>query len=425
MLQETLYFVNATLGTPAQRVLLHLDTGSSDLWVNSAESNLCNQRSNPCASTGTYDANSSSTYNYVGSYFNISYVDGSGAAGDYVTDTFALGDSTLEDFQFGVGYTSTSEQGILGIGYPVNEVQVGRANMKPYENLPAKMVSAGQIQSQAYSLWLNDLDANKGSILFGGVDTDQYTGELQTLPVQANDGVFSEFKITLTGLSLGGQSIAEDEALAVLLDSGSSLTYLPDTWVDQIFEQVGAQYEASDGAAYVACALARDSGTLDFTFTDPAISVEMNELVLDLGTTSGGGRPTFDDGTEACLFGIAPAGAGTNVLGDTFLRSAYVVYDLVNNEVGLAPTDFNATESHVVPFASYGATIPSSTAAPNQDALGDGGGDGLNSSGEPSYGASDGFKEQLNAGSSVASAALGWLRLVVVLGASVSLVLFS
>ncbi|KAK7749246.1 hypothetical protein SLS62_008325 [Diatrype stigma] len=357
---ETLYFVNGTLGTPAQTVLLHLDTGSSDLWVNSAQSDLCTERSNPCASTGTYDANSSSTYNYVGSYFNISYVDGSGAAGDYVTDTFTLGDTSLEDFQFGVGYTSTSEQGILGIGYPVNEVQVGRANMKPYENLPAKMVSAGQIQSQAYSLWLNDLDANKGSILFGGVDTDQYTGELQTLPIQANDGVYSEFKITLTGLSLAGQSIAEDQALAVLLDSGSSLTYLPDTWVDQIFEQVGAQYEASDGAAYVACDLASDSSTLDFTFTDPAISVEMNELVLDLGTASGG-RPTFDDGTEACLFGIAPAGAGTNVLGDTFLRSAYVVYDLANNEISLAQTNFNATTTNVKEITGPGE-VPGATA---------------------------------------------------------------
>ena len=355
--------MNGTLGTPGQTVLMHLDTGSSDLWVNSPDSTLCAQRSDPCSTAGTYSANSSSTYSYVGSYFNISYVDGSGAAGDYVTDTFTIGGTTLEDFQFGVGYSSTSEQGILGIGYPINEVQVGRANLDPYENLPAKMVSAGEIQSQAYSLWLNDLDANKGSILFGGVDTDQYTGSLQTLPIQANNGVFSEFKITLTGVTLGDTVVAEDKALAVLLDSGSSLTYLPDTWVDTIYEQVGAQYEASEGAAYVACDLENDSSTLDFIFSEPTISVEMNELVIDL-MSANGQRATFSNGVEACLFGIAPAGAGTAVLGDTFLRSAYVVYDLDNNEISLAQTNFNATTTNVKEITGPGE-VPDATAVAN------------------------------------------------------------
>jgi len=63
----------------------------------------------------------------------------------------------------------------LGIGYQINEVQVGRAGKAAYNNLPAQMVADGLIQSNAYSLWLNDLDASTGSILFGGVDTAQYT----------------------------------------------------------------------------------------------------------------------------------------------------------------------------------------------------------------------------------------------------------
>ena len=32
------------------------------------------------------------------------------------------------------------------------------------------------INTVAYSLWLNDLDASTGSILFGGIDTEKYTG---------------------------------------------------------------------------------------------------------------------------------------------------------------------------------------------------------------------------------------------------------
>ncbi|KAL7626825.1 hypothetical protein AAE478_003599 [Parahypoxylon ruwenzoriense] len=361
--EETLYFVNGTLGTPPQTVRMHLDTGSSDLWVNTDVSTLCSQQSQPCTFAGTYDANSSSTYGYVGSWFNISYVDGSGASGDYVTDTITIGGSTLDGFQFGIGYQSTSEQGILGIGYAANEVQVGRAGMDPYENLPMKMVSSGQIQRNAYSLWLNDLDANTGSILFGGVDTAQYVGSLQTLPVQSGNSVFSEFMITLTSLQIGNTTIADDQALAVLLDSGSSLTYLPDSMVEGIYEEVDAQYDASQGAAYVPCALADQTATLDFTFSGPKISVEMNELVLDLVTASGR-RPTFSNGVTACLFGVSPAGSGTNVLGDTFLRSAYIVYDLDNNEISIAPTNFNTTESNIVEIPSDSG-VPDATPVTN------------------------------------------------------------
>ncbi|GAP86441.1 putative aspartic-type endopeptidase [Rosellinia necatrix] len=362
--EETLYFVNATLGTPAQSVRLHLDTGSSDLWVNTPNSALCADSSQQCAYAGSYSANDSSTYEYIGGWFNISYVDGSGASGDYVSDTITIGSSTLDRLQFGIGYTSSSAQGILGVGYQVNEVQVGRAGLDPYDNLPAAMVTAGQIARNAYSLWLNDLDANRGSILFGGIDAAQYTGALQTLPIQASRGVYSEFLITMTALSLGGVAVAADQALAVLLDSGSSLTYLPDDMVEVIYEQVGAQYDASAGAAYVPCALEANSSTLDFTFTTPTISVEMNELVLDL-VTSDGRRPTFSDGTAACLFGVAPAGSGTNVLGDTFLRSAYVVYDLDNNQISLAQTNFNATASDVQEIPSGTGDLPGATVVSN------------------------------------------------------------
>lgn len=321
-------------------------------------------KSKPCSYAGTYSANSSSTYGYVGSYFNISYVDGSGASGDYVTDTVTIGSSTVDNLQFGIGYKSSSSQGILGIGYPVNEVQVGRAKKDAYDNLPAKMVTDGTIASNAYSLWLNDLDASTGSILFGGVDTAQYTGALETLPIQANGGVYSEFLITLTSVVLDNVTIANDQALAVLLDSGSSLTYLPDTWVEQIYTETGAQYDSSEGAAYVPCSLANDTRTLDFTFSSPTIKVSMNELVLDLVTTSGK-RPTFSNGVTACLFGIAPAGSSTNVLGDTFLRSAYVVYDISNNEISLAQTKFNATESDVKEIGTGTSAVPDATAVVN------------------------------------------------------------
>ncbi|KAI1116038.1 aspartic-type endopeptidase [Nemania sp. NC0429] len=389
--EATLYFVNATIGTPGQSMRLHVDTGSSDLWVNTPASSLCAQGTNPCGFAGAYSANDSSTYEYVGDWFNISYVDGSGASGAYISDTVTIGGAKLDRLQFGIGYVSSSSQGILGIGYPSNEVQVGRAGKEPYANLPAALASAGLVSRNAYSLWLNDLNANVGSILFGGVDTEQYSGALQTLPIQASRGAYAEFLITLTSLKLGGRTIADNQALAVLLDSGSSLTYLPDDMVQSIYEQVQARYDAGAGAAYVPCSLGSSGATLDFAFTSPTISVEMNELVLDLQAAGGGGRPTFDNGESACLFGIAPAGSGTNVLGDTFLRSAYVVYDIDNNEISLAQTRSNATASSVREIPS-GSELPGATVVANPVAATSGivrGGGSGGGSGGVSFGNAD------------------------------------
>lgn len=281
-----------------------------------------------------------------------------------MTDTFSIGGTTLAQLQFGIGYTSSSGEGILGIGYEINEVQVGRAGKAAYANLPAQMVADGLISSNAYSLWLNDLDASTGSILFGGVDTAQYHGTLETLPIEKESGYYAEFLITLTEVKLGNTVIAQNQAQAVLLDSGSSLTYLPNSIAEAIYEEVGAQYDSAEGAAYVPCSLATNTTALNFTFSTPQIQVTMDELVIPVYSTSG--KPlTFTDGTPACLFGIAPAEDSTPVMGDTFIRSAYLVYDLDNNEISIAQTNFNATSTNVVEIGTGTTAVPNASAVTN------------------------------------------------------------
>lgn len=353
--EGTLYFANVTLGTPAQSLRLDIDTGSSDLWTNSATSDLCTQDPTDCATSGTYNANTSTSYEYVNSAFLIRYADGSTAQGDYGTDTLTIGGTSLTAQQFGIGYTSTSAQGILGVGYTTNEAAISTTG-KTYPNVPAQMVTQGKISTTAYSLWLNDLDANTGSILFGGVDTDKYTGELATLPIIKENGVYQEFIIGLSSLSAGGESIFANDPVAVLLDSGSSLSYLPDSAATAIYSVFSATYDSQGGAATIDCSMQTSTATVDFSFSGFNISVPMNELVLVDG---------YQRGKEVCILGISSAGSSTPVLGDTFLRSAYVVYDLDNNEISLAQTDFNATSSNVKEITSGSAGVPGATAVAN------------------------------------------------------------
>ncbi|KAI9052043.1 hypothetical protein LZ554_004297 [Drepanopeziza brunnea f. sp. 'monogermtubi'] len=370
---QGLYFANVSVGTPGQQLQLQIDTGSSDVWVPAAEASLCRDVREEACPNGEFDPQKSSTFLVVGqNEFNISYVDGSGAAGDYFQDTLEIGGGTLSQFQMGVALDTTIGTGIMGIGYNISEANTDTGNGTIYPNLPRAMVNQGMINSAAYSLWLNDLQSSTGSILFGGVDTAKYTGDLISIdvyPTSRNQRV-SSFIVAFTSLSATSSSGTDqltpsDYAVAAILDSGTTITLLPDDLAAIVFEELGATVSQQLGAIVVPCDLANNNGTLNYGFGGaggPTIKVSVSDLVLPL-TLTNGRTPKYTNGQTACQLGIQAAGNLPVLFGDTFLRSAYAVYDLENNRVALAQTDFNSTDSNVVSFASAGAAIPSAITA--------------------------------------------------------------
>jgi hypothetical protein len=224
------------------------------------------------------------------------------------------------------------------------------------------LVSNNVISSNAYSLWLNDLSASTGSLLFGGVDKDKYEGDLVTMPVQQIASGYYEFFVTLTGVQLGSDDLGKNMALAVLLDSGSTLTYLPDDIVSDIYNKIDVAYDRSSGTGYVPCDVANQDTNMKLSFSSPSsITIPMNELVIDLGENP----LEFSAGTSACPFGIPPAQGSTSVLRDTFLRSASVVYDLDNNEISMAQTKYNVSTSNIVEIGDGKNSVPSAADANN------------------------------------------------------------
>lgn len=357
--------MNVTLGTPPQKLRLLLDTGTSDTWVNVATSELCADPKAACSPFGTYDANSSSTYSYIEGGFNISAL--ASILGDYATDTLTMGTTTFPSMQFGIAYSSTDPQGDIGIGYPTGESQVENQGQAVYKNLPAQMVDQGMINSYAYSLWLNDLNASTGNILFGGVDTARYHGSLATLPLQEVGGSVSQFPITLTQMTFGSVVIAKNLALALALVSGNTLTYLPNALAQAIFQEVGAFFDENSGEAFIPCSQASVPGTLNFTFSSVTIAVPMRELVLDVLTNGGNGAPSTigGQGTPACVFGIAPALDTPLQLGATFMRSAYIVFDIDNNEISLAQANFDVNGTDILEIGTGKGSVPNATPVAN------------------------------------------------------------
>jgi len=362
-----LYFINVTIGTPPQGPFsLQLDTGSSDIWLPATDADVCQQEPEACQ-FGAYDQSLSTSYqdpNY--GQFQIRYVDGSQIEGDYVSDVLNIGSTTLTNLTMASATVASRGIGIMGIGYNAGETGVQTWDFE-YPNIISVLKNQGFINTLSYSLWLNDLDANTGSILFGGVDTDKYHGDLVSLPVQIDSrtGNLTSFTVAWTGLTITGggttSNLSPSNPQPAILDSGTTDLYLPDDIANDIFNGVGVITDEAYGNV-VACSLANDDLTFSFTFGGEGgavVNVSLADFVTPLFTTDGT-QPTFRDGTPACAFGIDAAQGNPILFGDAFMRSAYVVYDLENNEIGIAQTSFNSTSSNVKAFES-GSGIPGAT----------------------------------------------------------------
>jgi hypothetical protein len=220
------------------------------------------------------------------------------------------------------------------------------------------MVSTGAINSNAYSLHLNSLASPTGSLLFGGINRAKFNGPLYTIPVEANPGYTytTQWIVTVTGISLtlppSSNSkttpprtipLVANRADPYLLDSGTYNTQLPLELLNPIFAALGAEYDPAPNFAMVPCSLASNASTLDFIFTSFSIAVPLSELIFPHAFLSYASyAPTLSDGsTPACLLGLAPGGQDF-ILGDTFMRSAYIVFDGANDEVSLAQATVGA-----------------------------------------------------------------------------------
>lgn len=353
------YLINITVGTPGQQLGVTLDTGSSDLWIPSAT--FCN--SNQC-DFGSFDPSKSSTYETVDAGgFNITYAaPGDSDAGDWASDSVTLGGSqAIKNQTFGLSDAGYDVHGVMGIGFDQHETTAPNGE-RTYPTVVDNMVQNGLINRKAYSLYLNSYNQSYGSIVFGGVDTTKYTGDLVALPLQPgpNDEGTIEFFVTLSKVTFtdakGASTVLtpDDYAQSVLLDSGTSYTALTNDVIDKLASGMGAVSIDDNYDMAVPCGFANTNATISYTFggsDGPTVVVPMSETI---GTSQ----------ENECVFGFGPAIGGISILGDTFLRSAYVVFDIDNAVVAIAQAAENKQATSSIVAIPTGTEIPgvSSTA---------------------------------------------------------------
>ena len=366
--EQTFYMANVLVGSNKEKVGVLVDTGSSDFWLVSSDNEYCeagtvkskgrkifndnitdnyqNKASSSsssapqidCSEYGTFNSKKSSSFHSNGTSFSITYADNTFAKGTWGQDTIDFGNIEVENMNIAVCDQTDNAQGVLGIGLGGLEVtSQGSSSPYIYENLPLKLVSDGLINKAAYSVYLDD--SSNSEIIFGAVDSSKYTGDLVSLPIVNalyNQNVDSPIQLTVTVNDLKfineeSSQVAEigSGAIAALLDTGTTLSYFPDSIVNSITSLFDLSYSESLQYYVGACSIA-DNSILRFNFQGLNLDIPVSSFLITLYTQT-------NTKSDQCAFGILSSGSEDYMtLGQSFLSSVYMVADLEDLTISLA-----------------------------------------------------------------------------------------
>lgn len=338
------------MGQPPQSISFLIDTGSGQLSIVDGKSDFCKTHpsgTQECKEFGAFDCNLSNTFKPIdNTFFDTIFVDNHHLSGIRATETMNFNGLTLENYVFDFALTADSGHNTLGIGYARKQ-----EDNRLYPTFPERLVGMGRIKLNAYSVWLNSLEATSGLILYGGIDTAKIDGKLQTLPVYGLTKVIGDTtSVRELTVRLNDATFGEFHCptLRVLLDTGSTHSYLPPSFVLPIVKALNAVEDPENaGLRYVDCGLRNYKTPIVFTFGIGSelvtIQVPMASMVYDDAKDG-----TLEkDGVRLCRFGLEAMGSDEDIgtLGDTFLRSAYTVYDLTNHQISLAQASYSEASS--------------------------------------------------------------------------------
>lgn len=314
--------------------------------------------SNSCTALGSFDVSQSDTfkYNLSAPPFYIAYADNTYSTGAWGRDTVKFGNTTISNLSFAVANVSSSNVGVLGIGLPGLEATNTGYSGYQYENLPMRLKSLGITYSNTYSLFLNKKTASTGSVLFGAVDHAKYSGTLSLLPMLKSNLFLlapQRTQILLSGILIQSklQNVAvSNSPVTALLDSGTTYSYLPQTMLTNFANLLGALFISTYSLYQVSCSFQNSGVNATFTFSGVNITVPISSMILPV-----------QGQCFLTLFAMDMGGSSTPsvILGDNFLRSAYIVYDLDNYQVAMAQSVFTNNEEIEV----ISSTIPRATTA--------------------------------------------------------------
>ncbi|KAF9227090.1 acid protease, partial [Gyrodon lividus] len=334
-----------SIGTPSQNFNLVLDTGSSDLWVATTACTLCT------SDVPLFDPTKSTTYKSAtgqGSTLQIQY--GSGSVQGLVSeDTVTFGGFTIPTQEL-LGVTDTTTgliddglSGIMGLGF---------ATISALQTTPfwQTLYNANMLSQPMFGFYLERyIDQSQlinaapgGTLTLGGTNSSLYTGTIEFIDMPSSSTPSYWLQqvntVTVQGKSV---SVPSSSGLAAI-DTGTTLIGAPSSIVQNIWADIpGAvvltgQYQG----LYAYPCNTQLSVSISFGGTSWPISpADMNLGTININSATGSSTAS-----QMCVGGIFDVGSTVGsgqgipawIVGDTFLKNVYSVYQVNPPAVGFA-----------------------------------------------------------------------------------------
>ncbi|XP_021734363.1 aspartic proteinase-like protein 2 [Chenopodium quinoa] len=373
-----LYFTKIKIGKPPKEYHVQIDTGSDVLWINCEGCEKCPKKSGLGIKLNLYDPKTSSTANLVNCddsqctmiyqgtlsgcqpdmlcQYEVTYGDGSTTSGYFVEDDFHY-DRVSGNMQttsgngsivFGCGAKQsgqliTADEALDGI------MGFGQAN----SSVLSQLAASGKVQK----MFSHCLDNKKGGGIFSiGRVIEPKMNHTPLIPNQAH------YNVVMKSIEVDGEVVKLDTDTSgsdrgAIIDSGTTLAYLPDDVYDKIVNTILAkqpQLQLHTVEDQFKCF--QYSGKIDDGFPN-VIFRFANSLTLTVHPHEYF-FPLTEGENKWCVGWMNSGlqsrdGKDVTILGDIVLSGKVVFYDLVNQTIGW--TEYNCSSSIKVKDSESGA----------------------------------------------------------------------
>ncbi|KAK4219572.1 hypothetical protein QBC37DRAFT_477657 [Rhypophila decipiens] len=337
---DMMYLCEISIGTPPQKVLMDFDTGSSDLWVRSSGHKwyeFANLK--PGHSHGAFNPKKSSTFKLSeDKAWQIQYGDGSTASGNVGTDNVTIGGMTIRDQSIEVAsklsdqFKKGVQDGLLGLAFQkINTITTdGKPDPQPtpVDNMIKQHDIPKNSELFTVAFWSSrDEEHDKSFYTFGWIDHDlvKKSGEeIAWADIDNSEGfwTFKSESVTIAGETL---DLSGNTAIA---DTGTTLALVSDKVCEALYNKIKGSEYSSEYQGYLIPDDIKDEDLPKFTVAvgDKQFMIQKEDLLF---APAGKGK---------CYGGVQSRGSLTfDILGDTFLKSVYAIFDQGHSRFGAVP----------------------------------------------------------------------------------------
>ncbi|KAI0144041.1 acid protease [Hypoxylon sp. NC0597] len=337
---DSMYICEIGIGEPVQKLLVDFDTGSADTWVRTKEDKGAHEGHN------VFDPKKSKTFKKLsGMKWQIQYGDGSTASGNCGSDTLVVGGLSIKNqtiecaTKLSREFSQGTSDGLLGLAWgKINTVtDAGEADPQstPVENM-IKQDDIPKSSELFTSAFYSSRDKGAESFYtFGYIDQGLIKKSGQSIHWTEVDNSQGFWSVLSESCTIDGESIDLSGNTAIA-DTGTTLALMSDKVVEKVYEKIpGATYDfLNQGFIFPITVKADDIPEIKVAVGDKEYLIQKEDLAFAL-----------TDDKQHWYGGIQSRGfMPFDILGDTFLKSVYSIWDQGNRRLGLVPK-IQATQS--------------------------------------------------------------------------------